>query len=369
MISFVSQSTGETINLEKGEMVGEGTFSEVYSLKNQGSETNLVCKEIKLLHPKDTGFFGEHQYRPSYRLYVATNELKQLHNLGLLVGYQQKDDVFYIIMKKIDGTVLGALNNHNNSADTDEIFYRAFKKLKKLHRLGYAHLDAHVGNFMISTGERGKVSLFDFSRTQSASWIGSFADYMIFIPYIPNPSLFFNYYMREILGHAKKHKIQVTTEIFIYTFMAASSVYGVPPLAIEPHMIQRILLSHVFQKIADSLKFARFMGTGPLHIASLALSSLVAYSDWNHGPSKLMNEEKWLYNPIAYLNSAQLITRISKLCETTSEVLDDYILPAFVVKKKTDLLFKYVYPTSARWVTKAQEMTSGQTNQNKLKQM
>lgn len=368
MISFILQSTGETVSLEKGEMIGKGSFSNVFSLKNKKKETNLVCKEIKLHHPNYICLFSPQRYLPSYRLYVATNELKQLQSLGLLIGYQQENDIFYLIIKKIDGTVLGALKHNENTVNDDELFYAAFKKLKKLHRLGYAHLDPHMDNFMVSKkqADKLKLSLFDFSRTQNVSWIGCFFDYMIFVKYLPNASSFFKYYLRERWEHAKKHKIKVTTEFLMYTVMIALSVYGASSLGIEPHMAQQIIHAYVIQEIAASAKFARFIGVAPLHVISLCFSSLAAYSHWIHGPSLLMNEHNG-FNPITYFNCARLLSQISKIAETTSEILDDYILPSFVVQKKTDLLFKYVYPTSARWCAKVQNMIFRQNTINNHK--
>lgn len=355
MISFISQSSGEKVMLEKGEFLGEGSFFQVYGLKNNGLNTNLVCKEISLHHPKNTGFFSKPKYKRSYRLWTATSELKRLYEFGLLIGYEHKDDVFYIIVNKIEGVSLFLAYNDVNK---NEIFYHAFKTLKEFHRLGYSHLDPHPDNFIVSQKEPLKVSLIDFSRTQRASFLGNLLDYKIFLPYLPRDCSAINFYIREILEHSQKNKVEVAKDFFISAFFVGSAIHGVPPLSIEPYMIRRFLLSVFLNKAANSFGFIRVMGAAPLTIYSLMIRYQGAIFNWENGPALLMNEQG-ISNPFAWLNTVYLYTPISRMCETTSEFLDDYILPECVVKKKTDLFFKYIYPTSARLLSKAKETIWG----------
>lgn len=357
MISFISQSNGEKVMFEKGKFLAEGTYFNVYALNKNGMETDLVCKELVLQHPKNTSFFSRLNvvYSRSYRLWVATSELKWLHTFGLLIGYENVNDTFYIIVPKIEGI---SLSDAYEKANKHEIFYHAFKTLKEFHRLGYSHLDPHPGNFIVSEGEPPKILLIDFSRTQEASFLGNFLDYKIFLPYLPSNCSAINFYIREIIEHSKKHKVEVAKDFFISAFFVTSAIYGVQSLSIEPYMIRRFLWSIFLNKAANSLEFTRIMGVFPIALFSLQIRYQGALFNWENGPALLMDGEG-IFNPVTWLNTAYLYTPISRICKTTSEFLDDYILPECVVKKKTDLFFKYVYPTSTRLLSKAKEVIWG----------
>lgn len=396
MISFISQSSGEKVNLKRGESLGFGTYGEVYALENKDAITDLVCKVIKVDIESDAqdmaaleAAFDDYNlnlmggitvksqdglnpihFNRDYRFKIVLNEIYRLHELGLLVGYGRENDTFYIIMDRIHGTRLDLFEKTEPGLDLETVYYEGFKKIKDLHRLGYAHLDCQVQNFMVLNENPKKVVLLDFGFVERVGYLNSIIDCNIFLQSVlrDKPIWLVKFYFNELGEYLRAHKSKVIFESLGLIALSYSAVYGIPCLSVTSQATQSFIGSIMMKKLASEFSPGVKSSIIPHTLLNIFFTYLGLQTNWKEGPVALMNLEENRFDLIAWLNAAYLYYPITQAIETASIFADIYIIPEVIQKKRTDLLFQYVYPTTSRLASKAKEVLFGnETKVEKLK--
>lgn len=337
IFSIVSLLDGKEWVFEKSTLLAQGSIAKVYALKNNGLKTRLVCKEIELEHPKGKNWFTEPCYGRNRRFFEAIHEINGLYIQGLLIGYAFKNDVFYIVMNKIAGSTLGDAVKNKKSFEIKQIYYEAFKKMQKLHRKGYAHLDIHSQNVMISAMKPYKATLIDFSTMQPVSTLGNLIDYAFFSEELPKNCSILEFYIRETKEYYQKHPRAVVIDVF--NVLISVAIY------------QAIIL----QEMTKALNIIRNCIPNILLIPFFMVLYLHLSDLWNSESFELFQEES-AYDILLYLYT--LYTEFVLIYTLTKEFIEDYLLPERVILKNMDLFFTYVHPIKESMLTQAKKISN-----------
>lgn len=355
------------VQLQKGRELGSGNYGRVYALLTANSEdTGLVCKEVDL----DTDISWIHIERES-KFDRTLNEIKVLNQLGYLEGYERDGNVFFIIMKKIEGVPGSVLPSPNN---LDKL---CFEAIRELHRKGIVHFDSNFSNYIISSQNSAKA--IDFNFSDDATYINMGVDiYALSLRF----GLSFNFrkivrfYVDDMVKYALEHKFEIAQNLLIIGAVILGAIYGVPALAITHIMVQEFLYTLLINQMGKELTckgldiltmlflrdkewFRQYVSVqhleNTLSIARSCLSLYLMYCNlayhWdksgaffknilnfksNNGLSVFLDvsSETLIHSSLMYYPIIQILARLNKLC-------DCYVLPEVVLKYKTDLLYKY----------------------------
>ncbi|MGQ3892713.1 protein kinase domain-containing protein [Legionella sp. CNM-4043-24] len=352
VISIISLLDGKKLFLEQSCLLGKGSFGKVYSIKINGVESNLVCKKINLRPSR-------HNKR-NYKFFEAINEIYGLYTCGYLVGYELKNDVLYIVMKKMEGSVLDDAIKEKSDLDVKEIYFEAFRHLKKFHRkMGYAHLDSHPGNFMISSLKPYKARLIDFSRMQPVSFGGIAMDYKNLMMYFPIHCSPIEFYLREKKEYYKKHPIAAMSDIaswFLHAFILA----GMLPLLSGEEICASVKRACFTYGAAKAFNVTRSMMPNFLLPMFSPIIFLIINELWKNGLALLINQEVSIFNPWVWINVMYLFVGLSLVCRLFMEFADDYILPERFILKKMNIFFNQLHPLKENILLKAKEISEAE---------
>jgi len=144
-------------NFKLGNLIGEGSFGEVYKLNG----TNMIFKVIK--NTGDDGYTYEEyislRFHELLQKYLQSNDKLKLKYLCILHEYgfvdkKSNDSDIYAIMDNC-GKELGKYINElkkSNILTLEIIIYimiECCKALEILHNIGYSHLDIKPQNFLV----------------------------------------------------------------------------------------------------------------------------------------------------------------------------------------------------------------------------
>ena len=336
MITFTRQDNGEKANYQKGKIIGEGKYARVYELQDRDSQTDWVCKEIK----------GASK--------IAIKEVHRLHELGLLVGYGRHDNIFHIIMKKVNEVTLEeALKT---SLSVEKLYYSAYQELKRFHRLGYVHLDCHPLNFIVTGGEPKEVKLIDYASSQRATYFSNFLDYVYFAETVLGNHWYriFDFYFKEKFSYFSEHKAEVSIKGLGLVLLGMASYYGVPSLSISQESMKRLISAHFFQSLGHDLQgiFSPFPLSGSF--LSGVFSFVSGAISWRDGPQIFLSQKPLSFDPLAWANTICLFQSAEQIVKATSNAVES-VLPDSILQKKTDLLFQYVKPRVSKMIASVNE--------------
>lgn len=259
-------------------------------------------------------------------------------------------------MKKINGCVLGLAVKEKSDLDTKEIFYKAFKQLRKLHRNGYAHLDAHPGNIMISPQKPYKATLIDLSKMQPVSYLGLVWDYKTLFEYLPQHCSISDFYLRETKEYFQKHTIAAMSDVINWLLFAAVLTEMFPSL-VDPKMGNLLIGSCMIYEMARSANFLRSLAPNILVPPTLGLAGFNIYRTWKHGPSLLLQHpEENVFNPWAWVSTVYMYIGLALATRLITEFLDDYILPEKIITNKMDMFFNHVHPLKENLLSQAENI-------------
>lgn len=385
-VSFIAQSTGERLVFKKGKDLGRGVFGEVCELQTLGGEkTEFVLKKIRCVIPKEeiieAAPFVQRSFLRTlpeehfheYRYAEVFNELHSLHSLQLLEGYQREGATFYLILKKIEGAPLARLPYSSINLDA------LIKAVYYLHRRGYVHLDLHSDN-CLQNGNN--LTLLDFGHAKEASYLDAHIDYvMVFLMMrskMPiqtpdqDPRLLrqiARVYFVAVIEYAYQHKLQTLFNLSI-TLMCFAGLVGVPLFTLSPYLLQQFMFSVVFDGLArESMAectnailsklgeyvLSRKRAEQVAHLVQFfcfaSLGGFALTCSWGPGPAVwgaryMQMGWKALLQPelFAILNSLQTYSLIKTMSRRAMFCADSLLLPNVLKAKRSDLLFREVYP-------------------------
>lgn len=362
-ISCSSLLDGQHHVFEKGAVLGTGTFAVVYALNINGKETNWVCKEIALNHPKARRhcFLGNLNYKRNYRYFEAINEINGLYQQGLLVGYELKKDTFYIVTKKINGSLLSLAEK--NVLKPGKLYYKAYQQLKKFHRKGYVHLDPHSGNFIVSPHKPHKVSLIDFSRSQTSSYFGRLIDYKLFFSDLPQNYSMVDFYIREKREYLQNHKITSILGLLSWPLFIMIAAKLVVPSMI--HLENFLMYCFLYELLNMATAVRSTLFSLALTMVALPIILLGMALIWEEQALLLMKGEVSIFDPLVLLNTVYTVSMIVQLGKSFLMGLDDYVLPETVINKKMNFFFKHIHPLKQQINAKLTELSESEEKEFK----
>ena len=162
--------------LINNESINEGTFGEIYSIKDKRVKTEFILKKIK----------------NEYYFNKEINSLLDVKGTNIVNifdwYYNQNEDYFYLILEKMDGDLnkmlLDKYKNGMPSKLIRKIFLQLNSGLKTIIKCGITHRDLKPGNILFSYTNDKKtdfiVKISDFglstdlkSKTEMASNVGT----------------------------------------------------------------------------------------------------------------------------------------------------------------------------------------------------
>lgn len=397
MISFISHTTGERIQLRLGAHLGSGLFGDVCTLtNNRGRQTQFVCKTVNLNAQSPFMQFGLNPpVDKKRRLEVTLNEIKVLEQLGLLEGYEREGDQLRVIMKLVEG-VSGAQSGHPNRERLN------FKALRDFHRKGFAHFDSHANNFIINADEN-KSTIIDFNMADESTFLNTALDTLFFHiinhPFEAMSGRFrplLELYVEEMVQYAIAHKYETVTKVLIMGAITIAAISGVPALAVTHLMVQEFLKMLFMKQLAKEINsrvitlipivlyscvsyhLGRFPDPSTLkkiettmQIAQSCLSMYLMYSSlayhWgengtfiNEGLNCIKNKDWYSVfanaTPEVLVNTAGMYYSITGILSQVNTLVDKYVLPESALKVKADLFYKHAPLLYAKVaLTKAKE--------------
>ena len=357
-LSYISQQTGEVIKVRTGKKLGKGQYGEVFTLLDENNqELDLVCKAVEMVEGKK-GFWG---FRVSTRriLLEVRNELKFLRKQNLLTGYQRKENIFFIVMKKVPGEAI-----------TEKGYEEAcFKALRVLHRQNIAHLDPHPGNFLLfKTPTQVTATAIDFGKVQEADYSQIARGLWAFckIQQVSFKKLL-KLFAAEMKEYALENKQKFVYEILIKGALFLSAIYGLPAVGVLHLLVGEFLNALFIYQLDKELQgeainsfilgsFRPHQGRRWLEIAKQCLSLYLLYSQFMYHGMKLKNGleivekiavgSQWqrifsYLDPALLLHSHLLYLSVSRLITNLTAYFDKEIAPEWWLTAKTDLCFKY----------------------------
>lgn len=144
--------------------IGEGKNAEVYNVCYE-TNCNLVLKKLSLTRTQGKIPITIEQFQKEIR----NQQEAAIHGIApkIVFSYITDDKTEGgIIMEKLDKTLLDYLLNPRNSVKSKKyLLENAILTLKKLHKIGIAHGDVKLENFMLN--DEDDVFLIDFGYSNS----------------------------------------------------------------------------------------------------------------------------------------------------------------------------------------------------------
>lgn len=382
IVSFVSQSTGSIVKMLKGSPIGRGAFATVFQLLEFTKEpTGLVGKEIQLNLP-------ERRFNRKDRLLSAINELTILKKLGRLKGYGRKEHSFLIVTKNIEGRVAYIFESNK-----EYIQWLCFRELRALHRKNIAHLDPHLGNFIISPYAPFCAQAIDFGLSQEATFINCGLDFFLFYRFnhlsLKKISKFYFYDLKDYI---KEHCAQISYHFFILILIVGMSLYGFEEMSEILQITQEVFMTllitqlgkeinssaidRVFERILakyTKFSFSMIQNISALFFAtrsffSLYFMSLQVEYHWQHcglliqkmvGALTNQSPALCLKNVISppSMHTVLLSYTLIQGGKTLPNLAQSRFMPEWALTAKADLLFQFRPLLSDRLLKKSQELS------------
>jgi len=148
---------------QQRQKIGEGKNAQVFNVCYNGN-CDLVLKKVSFKRVQGKLPTTIEQFKKEIRNQTIASHNSLAPNV---ISYYITEDEGGIIMEKLDRTLLDCLSDPKVTLKSKKYYLQdAVNTLKKLHRIGIAHGDVKLENFMISDDD--DVMLIDFGYSNSA---------------------------------------------------------------------------------------------------------------------------------------------------------------------------------------------------------
>jgi len=294
-VSIQLIDTGQITEFTQQEKLGEGVFA-VVDLVTDNKGNKFALKTVHIDPQK-----GENRRE---QFLACINEAKALKKVGLLEGYKfnKAKSAVYLLLPYFPGRGVGETITRSLSLQKEagseslklpitfeQLKQLGFRELRKLHRRGFVHGDAHVDNFIYIDALK-RLQLIDLGSAYPSSVLSNIFDAHAFVLDMidfedetfkrdidpGNPFLFFNkklqgwlelpkLYANEMLEYISQNKIEAAQNCLIYGALTLAAVYGILPIAAAQMIGFQLLRSIVLHELACTFKAWSFAQTQLYH--------------------------------------------------------------------------------------------------------
>jgi tRNA A-37 threonylcarbamoyl transferase component Bud32 len=262
-ISIPRLADGQMLNIQltQRNKLGNGSFGSAYAVNNFHHPQKMVCKIVNLDGISKNIHFSHHQLlRLTYR------EIAYLQKVDMLIGYYHDaaNKHMIILMNHIQGPT---------ECELDKDFfpnaeYASFAALRRLHRLGIAHMDPHDSNFIYDYALNNAQAI-DFGLAQNYQIFRGLRDFYVFLKKRNNSSSLmsergldsvshvFNFYCLELKNYILSNRLECAKALFYYAAVVIAALSGASVLGVASLIAQQLIvveLSLMLSQLLEALQ-------------------------------------------------------------------------------------------------------------------